>query len=122
MDLVEKKEIVAATLDLNDEIFIIHVASLVSSDVHSSYQTQIAFLKANEAPTAVSTKYADIVNIFSPNLIAEFWEYIEINNHVIDIINGKQTLYRLIYSLELMELKILKIYIKINLANNFIKP
>ena len=43
------------------------------------------------------------------------------NNYNIKIKKDKQLFYRLIYSLKLIKLKILKIYIKINLINRFIK-
>ena len=52
--------------------------------------------------------------------ITKLLEYIKINNYAIKLKKSKQLLFRLIYSLELVELKILKIYIKINLANGFI--
>ena len=48
-------------------------------------------------------------------------EYIRINDHAINLIERYQLLYKSIYSLRLIELKTLKIYIKINLANSFIK-
>ena len=44
-----------------------------------------------------------------------------INDQLIDLIDSKQTLYNPIYSLELVELKILKTYVEINLANAFIR-
>ena len=43
-----------------------------------------------------------------------------INKHTLGFKKGKQLLFGLIYSLKLVELEILKIYIKTNLANNFI--
>ena len=49
-------------------------------------------------------------------------EYTEINIHVINLEEGKQLLYRPIYSLRPVELETLKIYIETNLANNFICP
>ncbi len=45
-----------------------------------------------------------------------------INNHTIKLIDDWQPLYNPIYSLGLVELEILKIYIKTNLANGFIRP
>ena len=39
-----------------------------------------------------------------------------------DLLDNKQSLQSLIYSLELIKLEILKTYIKANLATNFIKP
>ena len=47
-------------------------------------------------------------------------EYIEINNHTIKLEKSKQPLFRLIYSLRPVVLKMLKIYIKTNLVNGFI--
>ena len=43
------------------------------------------------------------------------------NNYVIELEKNKQLSFRLIYSLGLVELKILKMYIETNLANNFIQ-
>ena len=45
-----------------------------------------------------------------------------INNNIIKLEEDKQPLFGLIYSLRLVKLEILKIYIKINLANGFIWP
>lgn len=44
-----------------------------------------------------------------------------INNHPINLEEDKQPSYRLIYNVEPVELKILKIYIKDNLKNGFIR-
>lgn len=63
-----------------------------------------------------------ILNVFSSDSTVELPKHIYINNHLINLIDNKQLLYDLIYNLKPMELQILKTYIKINLANNFIKP
>lgn len=42
------------------------------------------------------------------------------NNYPINLLDNKQSLYGTIYSLELVELKMLKTYTKANLANSFI--
>ena len=47
-------------------------------------------------------------------------EYIEMNNHAIELEETKQLFFSLIYSLELVEFEILKTYIETNLANSFI--
>ena len=52
--------------------------------------------------------------------MAELSKHTIINNHFINLIDDKQSSYGLIYNLRLMELKILKTYIKTNLANGFI--
>ena len=47
---------------------------------------------------------------------------IKLNHHAIKFQETQQLFYKLIYSLSLIELKTLKIYIETNLANNFIWP
>ena len=54
--------------------------------------------------------------------IVEILENTRINKHAIKLEKDKQPLFRPIYSLELVELEILKTYIKTNLANGFIQP
>ena len=44
------------------------------------------------------------------------------NKHAIKLEEGKQLLFGPIYSLRPVELETLKIYIKTNLANSFIRP
>lgn len=60
--------------------------------------------------------------LFLEKLAAELSKHTGINNHAINLEEGKQPLYGSIYSLGPMELKILKIYIKTNLINGFIHP
>lgn len=48
-------------------------------------------------------------------------EYIGINDYFIDLADNKQLFYGLIYNLKLVEVEILKTYIEINLANEFIQ-
>ncbi len=76
----------------------------------------------NESPITVSNKYAYFADIFSLKLTIKLSKYIVINNYAIELIDNEQPLYSSIYCLGLMELKILKAYIKNNLANNFIRP
>ena len=75
VELISKKEFAVVALDLEHEAFIIHVAafSINSGDeVYLSKRAQIAYLKANEAPTEVPSKYADFANVFSPKLAVAF--------------------------------------------------
>lgn len=78
-------------------------------------------LAKNKAFILICTKYFDFANIFSWELVFELSKYTKINNHAIKLIDKQLLLYKLIYSLMLIKLKILKTYIKINLANSFIK-
>ena len=90
--------------------------------MHPLKRAQIAHLKANKAFIKVFSKYADFANVFSSKLAAKLSEHIRINNHAIELVNDRQFPYGPIYSLEPMELEILKAYIKNNLANGFIRP
>ena len=50
----------------------------------------------------------------------ELLEYTGINDHIIKLEKSKQPSFSLIYNLEPVKIEILKIYVKINLANGFI--
>lgn len=87
--------------------------------IYLSCQAQIALLKASKAFITVPKKYLDHANVFSEKLATMLLEHTKINTHAINIKEGKQPLYGLIYSLGPVELETLKIYIKTNLANSF---
>ncbi len=57
-----------------------------------------------------------------PKLAAELSEHTEINDHAIELVDDRQPPYGSIDSLGLVELEILKAYIKNNLASGFIWP
>ena len=77
--------------------------------MHPSRKAQIAHLKT------------DFADVFSSKLATELPEY-EISNNVIELVDNWQLPYGPIYSLEPIELEILKAYIKNNLTNRLIKP
>ncbi len=79
-------------------------------------------MKADEAPTKVTSKYADFADVFSPKLTIKLPKHMRINNHTIELVDDWQLPYGLIYSLGSIELEILKTYIKNHLANSFIRP
>ena len=123
VELIVKKEFLAATLDLEHEDFVVHIAALsidLGDEVHPSKRAQIAHLKADEALTEVPSKYANFADVFSPKLAAEFPKP-RISNHAIKLVNDRQLPYGLIYSLGPIELETLKVYIKNNLTNSFIR-
>lgn len=91
----------------------------VDSNIHLFQKTQIVLL--NIKKVIILSKYADYTNIFSLDSTAKSFKHTSINNYFIDLIDNKQPLYDPIYSLGLIELEILKIYIKTNLANSFIR-
>lgn len=62
----------------------------------------------------------DYTDVFSPDLVTELPKNTGINEYIIKLVEGKQSLYNSIYSLSFMELKNLKTYIKTHLKTGFI--
>ena len=65
-------------------------------------------------------EYSDYNNVFSVKNTAKLPKSTRINEYAIKLKKNKQQFFRFIYSLRLVKLKTLKIYIKTNLINNFI--
>ncbi len=76
----------------------------------------------DKAPTEVLAKYSDYSKVFLIDLAIELPENTIINNHTIELIEGKQPPYRPIYALSLVKLETLKAYIKTHLQTGFIRP
>ena len=91
------------------------------SDIYLFCKMQIALMAANEALISIAIEYSDFANVFFPELVFEYLKYIKINYHTIKLIDKQQIFYELIFYLEPIKLKILKTYIKTNLANSFIR-
>ena len=85
-------------------------------------KAQVKVLLFDEAPTEVPAEYSIYSDVFLAENAAELPENTGINEHAIKLEEGKQPSFRLIFSLGLVELETLKIYIKTNLANGFIRP
>ena len=66
-------------------------------------------------------EYFHYSNIFLEENITELSEHIERNNYISKLNESKKLFFEPIYSLRSIELEILKMYIKINLANAFIQ-
>lgn len=123
VELVNYKEFAAATLNPKEKVFVIYVVLLKIQDiVYLSHKAQSALRIANKAPVKVLKKYIEYVDKFPKKAITKLLEYTRINDHLTNLEKGKQPSYRPIYSLGLVKLKILKIYIKDNLKNSFIRP
>ena len=94
VELIRKKEFTIVALNLENETFIIHVASIsLDSDVHLIQRAQIVLLKINKACISIFSKYANFVDIFSKNLAAKLPEYTRIYDYIINLIKGYQLLY-----------------------------
>ena len=108
-------------LDENSETFVIHMASLnLAPGIYSNRAAQIAFLLTKKVK--ILDKYSDFTNVFSEKTALILSERIKLNEHAINPEDGKQPLYRPIYSLGLVELETLKTYIKTHLKTGFIQP
>ena len=90
--------------------------------MYPSQSPQISALITKKTFTKLLAEYLDFTDIFSPDLAAELFEYVGINNYAIKLVDGQQPPYGPIYSLELVEMETLKVYIETNLAHGFIKP
>ena len=90
-------------------------------NIHSFRKPQIINLIAKKTFTKIPAEYANFVEVFFPDLAFELPKHIKINNHIIKLVDSKQPPFSFIYSLEPIELEILKAYIETNLANKFIR-
>ena len=132
VELIGKKEFVAAAFDPESETFIVYIALLRSNmspnfsplklDVYSFHKPQVSSLITKEALIKILVEYSDFADKFFPDLASKCPKYIGINNHAIELVNDQQLPYGPIYSLGPIELKTLKAYIETNLRNRFIKP
>ena len=88
--------------------------------MHLEKQAQIRALLFDKAFTFILVEYSNYSNVFLTENAAGLSKHTRINNHTLKLKADKELLFRSIYSLELVKLEILKIYIKTNLANSFI--
>ena len=90
--------------------------------IHLLQKAQIAALKQDEALIKVLAKYSDFWNVFLEKEALVLPKQTNLNEHAIKLKKDKQLPYKWIYSLGLIELKILKTYIKTHLKTGFIWP
>ena len=90
--------------------------------VHSERQAQVGTLLFDKTPTKVSAEYFDYSNVFLVKIVVKLPKNTRMSEHAIKLEESKQLLFWHIYSLGQLELEMLKTYIKINLANGFIRP
>ena len=123
VQIIDPKEFIIAVLNIDSKLFVVHVTIQEQEKmlVHSKNQAQIGGLLFTEAFTKVLMKYSIYNNVFSAENAAKLPKNSRMNEHTIELEEGKQPLFGPICSLEPIELKILKTYIKTNLANSFIR-
>lgn len=124
--LINKQEFAIIALDEDVKTFVIYIANLSATlttlaiQVHPSQQAQFRLLLVDKASISISSKYSDYAEVFLFDLIIKLPKNIDMNEHIIELINRKQAPYRLIYTLSLVELEIMKTYIKTYLKPGFI--
>ena len=105
----------------NIKALLVYMVSLISKmTIYLAQKAQIILFIAKKV--TILTKYAEFINIFSKKSTKVLLKQTSIHGHTIKLVDNKQLLSELIYSLKLVELKALKIYIKTTLANSFIWP
>ena len=121
IELVRKIEFAVVVLDPKHETFIIHVASLkLVLGIHPDREAQIAFLLTKDVK--IPDRYSGFINVFWEEKALVLPEHTELNEHAINLEDGKHLPYGLIYTLDLIKLKTLKTYIEIHLKTEFIQP
>ena len=120
VELVNKKEFTKVALDENCKTFGVYVTFLnLALRISSDKKAQIAFLLTKEVK--IPDKYSDFIDIFSKKKALILSEWNKLNEHTINLENGKQLPYRPIYSLGLVKLETLKTYIETHLKTGFIQ-
>ena len=126
------KRIYYTALDADNEIFVVHMAiwerkKIVvdpgrKAQIEAQSKAQVGALLFNKTFIEVLAEYSNYNNVFLAENAAELLKNTEINEHAIKLKEGKQLLFRHIYSLGPVELETLKTYIENILANGFIRP
>ena len=87
--------------------------------IHLARKAQLALLLTKKV--TVPVKYSDFADVFSKKSANVLPERTGVNEHAIELEEGKQPPYGPIYILAPIELETLKTYIKTNLVNGFIQ-
>ena len=119
VEFIDQNEFAKAELDENIEAFVVHVSSLgLRMTIQLVTEAQLALLLAEKV--TIPAKYSNFADMFLKQSANIFPKWTGVNEHTIELGEGKQPPYGPIYSLGLVELETFKIYIKSNLANGFI--
>ena len=107
VELINKKEFAKAALDENSETFVVHMASFnLTSGIYPDRAAQIASLLAEEV--RILDQYSNFADVFSEAKALVLPECTKLNEHAINLKDGKQPPYGPIYSLGPVELETLK--------------
>lgn len=87
--LIRKKKIGIAILSPNKMTFIVYITDpSLNSEINLFHRAQFVFLLIDNTLIVIFLKYADFITVFFPEFVAELSEYTEINNHLINLVDG----------------------------------
>lgn len=105
VEIISKKKFAAALLNEKDKIFVLHMAATnirATLNIHFFLQAQIGLLEVERI--TILSEYTDYTNVFLLDSAAELPKHTGIHYYPIELINDKQPLNSLIYSLGSIEL------------------
>ena len=109
--LIEQKKFAKAALNENIEAFVVHISFLeLRMTIYPARKAQLALLLAKKVTVLV--EYSDFADVFLEELKNVLPKRTKINEHAIELQEGKQPLYEPIYSLRPVELKTFKTYMR----------
>ena len=124
MNVIELENFAKLALDKNANNFVIYVRQVLNakpeSFVHRDHRDSIVQARSAAGTVKLPPEYNEYSDVFSDSGAAELPKHGPAD-HAIDLIDGKQPLYDLIYNLNAVELETLRGYIESNLANGFIR-
>lgn len=118
-----RKESAKATLDENVEALVVNVSSLSLGSkmtIHPARESQMALLLTEDY--TVPAEYTDFADVCSKESAELSAEWTRIDEHAIELVDGKQPPYGPRHSLGPVGLETLTSYIETNLAIGFIRP
>lgn len=85
--LIDKKKFANIALNINMEVFIIHITFLLIITIYLARKTKIALLFAKKVK--ISVKYSDFSNMFLKKMILVLPKLIKLNQYVIKLQDSK---------------------------------
>lgn len=90
MGLIEKKAFLAANLDIENKIFVVHIVFFtnpkLSIKIYLFYKTEIVALYIQKALLIMLNEYIEFTNLFSIKKIVISPKHIRANNYTIKLI------------------------------------
>ena len=124
--MIDKREFAKPALGENSKTFVVHIAALEALEqavlINPFRAPLLAVLQQDKASTEIPSEYSDYADFFSFDRVIELPENTGINKNAIELVEGQQPPYGLIYSLSPAELETLKTYIEIHTKTGFILP